>query len=177
VHRAQSLPDAETPAELLDAAQALVVESFGSRFTAADWQHSLGGWRVFVLDDDVVVGHAAVVPRRLRVADQDVAAGYVEAVATRSGRHGEGIGSVVMAEANEIVRSRYELGALSTSRHSFYRRLGWESWRGPSYVRDGQHLIRTADEDAGLMVLRCAVTAGLDLTASIRCDARVGDDW
>jgi hypothetical protein len=66
---------------------------------------------------------------------------------------------------------------LSTSRQSFYARLGWERWRGPSYVRHGEQLIRTADEDAGLMVLRAGASAGPALTASITCDARRGDDW
>ena len=175
--RAVGLPDAQTPAALLDAAHALVVESFGSRFTAADWQHAAGGWRVFVLEDDDVVGHAAVVPRRLRIGQRELAAGYVEAVATRAGRHGQGIGSTVMTAANQIVRSHYDLGALSTGRHSFYGRLGWERWSGPSYVRDGEQLIRTADEDAGLMVLRCPATTDLDRAASITCEAWIGDDW
>jgi hypothetical protein len=82
-----------------------------------------------------------------------------------------------MTEVNEIVRSQFAFGVLSTSRQTFYARLGWEPWQGPSYVQDGPRLIRTLDEDSGLMVLRFGPTADLDRTASITCETRPGDDW
>jgi aminoglycoside 2'-N-acetyltransferase I len=171
------LRDAELSAASAKACAALVLESFGSRFTDDDWQHAAGGWRVIATEGEAFVGHAAVVPRRLRIGDRDLAAGYVEAVATRVGRHGQGIGTALMKSVNDVIAAHFDLGALSTSRHSFYAGLGWERWRGPAYVRDGEQLIRTADEDAGLMVLRVNDSAGIDLSASITCDARSGDDW
>jgi hypothetical protein len=82
-----------------------------------------------------------------------------------------------MAEINGIVRREYELGALSTARHGFYARLGWECWQGPTFVRDGEHLIRTEDDDDGLMVLRFGPSAQVQLAAPITCAPRPGDDW
>ncbi len=50
---------------------------------------------------------------------------------------------------------------------------------GPTFVRDGDQLERGEDEDEddGIMVLRFGASAEVDLTASITCQARVGDDW
>ncbi|HEX2807062.1 MAG TPA: hypothetical protein VHN80_12930 [Kineosporiaceae bacterium] len=75
------------------------------------------------------------------------------------------------------ITERYEMGALSTGRHSFYRRLGWERWRGPSWViLDGER-VRTVEDDDGLMVLRFGPSADLDLTSPITCHDRPGDAW
>ena len=71
----------------------------------------------------------------------------------------------------------HDLGALSTGSPGFYGRLGWERWRGPTYVRRGDDLVRTPDEDAGIMVLRFGPSAGVDLAAPISSEARAGDDW
>jgi aminoglycoside 2'-N-acetyltransferase I len=75
-----------------------------------------------------------------------------------------------MAEVGTIVRREFELGALSTGAHRFYERLGWQRWRGPTFVGD----VRSDEEDDGVMVL--AVTP-VDLGAPISCDPRRGDDW
>ena len=88
-----------------------------------------------------------------------------------------GFGALVMTYATSLVQSKFEMGALSTSSHAFYQRFGWERWRGPSFVRDGVTLLRTADEDDGLMVLRSGPSAEIDLAAPIVCERRVGDDW
>jgi aminoglycoside 2'-N-acetyltransferase I len=83
-----------------------------------------------------------------------------------------------MRGANAILeRDGFEVGVLSTSRRSFYSRLGWEPWQGPSFVRYADGLVRTPDEDDGLMVLRVSATPALDPTWPITCDARSGDDW
>jgi len=66
---------------------------------------------------------------------------------------------------------------LSTGRHEFYQRLGWERWLGPTFVRRGEALVRTPDEDDGIMVLRFGRSRDTDLTAPIACEAREGDDW
>ena len=83
-----------------------------------------------------------------------------------------------MREVSERLRNgSFEMGALSTGRPGFYTRLGWERWRGPTFVRRGSQSCRTEDEDDGVMVLRFGPSAAIDLTASISCESRRGDDW
>lgn len=166
-----SEPERHAIRRLLDAA-------FEHDFTEDDWQHALGGWHVLIEAGSAMIGHAAVVPRRLMVAGTDVHTGYVEAVAVTPDRQRRGLGTRVMQAATDLVRSRFDLGALSTGEWSFYARLGWERWRGPTFVRlaDGT-LQRSADEDDSVMVLRATRTAALDLTTAIACDERSGDSW
>ena len=168
----------DLPPTLLAAVRRMAWAAFGDGgFAEEDWQHTFGGRRVLALDGEVPVGHAAVVSRLLHVGERPVRTGYVEGVATAPDRHGTGVGSAVMSAAADIVRADHEMGALSTSRHTFYGRLGWERWLGATYVRDGANLIRTADEDDGVMVLRHGVSADVDLKADLTCEARTGDDW
>jgi hypothetical protein len=82
-----------------------------------------------------------------------------------------------MTEITKSIRDEFEMGALSTDRHRFYERLGWERWAGPTFVRKGSEEIRTEEEDAGIMVLRFGPSETIDLTASLSCEARRGDDW
>lgn len=168
---------AAAPDLLLSEIRDLLDQAFGGGFSDEDWQHTLGGWHVVAEEDGAIVSHAAVVERILHLGDRPVRAGYVEGVATAPDRQGRGLGSRVMLEVAGIVRERFELGALSTELAGFYGRLGWELWRGPTYVRQGGGLVRTEDEDGGVMVLLCAATAGTDLDGPIACEARPGDDW
>jgi aminoglycoside 2'-N-acetyltransferase I len=169
--------DEQTPSDVLTAVRLFVVEAFDGRFSTEDWEHTAGGWRVIAFDGDDPVAHGAVVPRRLRVGQRDFDAGYVEGVATRTGRHAAGLGSAVMTEISNLVRTSFELGGLSTGRRSFYQHLGWEPWRGPSYVQHEGELLRTPDEDDGLMVLRFGPSADINLESPIVCQRRTGDDW
>jgi len=73
--------------------------------------------------------------------------------------------------------SRVRVRRLVHGRHGFYERLGWERWRGPTFVRHGPELVRTEDEDDGVMVLRFDRSLAVDLSGSISCEARTGDDW
>jgi aminoglycoside 2'-N-acetyltransferase I len=155
----------------------LLDQAFAGRFSDDDWEHTIGGIHVLVADGDVIVSHAAVVARVLEVAHRPFNAGYVEGVATAPSRQQEGLGSLAMERVSTVLRSRFAMGGLSTSRHQFYERLGWERWRGPTYVRDGLDEIRTEAEDAGVMVLRFATSGAVDLTAPLSCEARAGDDW
>ena len=147
-------------------------------FSVEDADHAFGGVHAMLLERRDVVAHASVVPRDLVVGDRSFAAGYVEAVATVPDEQGGGLGSRVMTEIARVLRERHTLGALSTSAHGFYGRLGWERWRGPTYVRasDGT-LERTEEEDDGIMVLRFGPSADLDRTLPICCDDRPGDAW
>jgi aminoglycoside 2'-N-acetyltransferase I len=163
--------------ELLAAVREMTFAAFTGRFDEHDWEHTLGGARVVALADGVPVAAGAVVPRTLLVGEREVHAGYVEGVAAAADRQGSGLGTAVMRAVDEAVRDRYELGVLSTSAHAFYERLGWERWQGPTYVRDGDTVVRTEDEDAGIMVLRIDGSPFVNLTAALTCDARSGDDW
>lgn len=175
--RVRVFPDAEAPPQLLAEIHDLLLDAFEDGFAPEDWEHTAGGWRVVVLDGEVPVSHAAVVPRSLEVGPRGIHAGYVEGVATAPTRRGEGLGATAMAEAGALVRDRFEMGALSTPVPGFYERLGWERWLGPTFVREGDTLRRTPDEDAGIMVLRFGTSGDIDLKAPIVCEARSGDDW
>ncbi len=161
----------------LDQIRRLFFTAFDETFSEQDWEHALGGWHVVVNDGGVVIAHAAVVPRVLKVADRRFRTGYVEGVATHPARQREGLGSQTMAEVSQLLRSEFEMGALSTSVHDFYERLGWKRWRGPTYVRHGPELVRTEQEDDGVMALPFGPSKDIDLTASLSCHSRLGDDW
>lgn len=175
--RVQRRASAEASDDLLRQVRDLLDDAFEGDFSDEDWAHTLGGWHVVAFDDAAVVAHAAVVHRTIRVADVSYRCGYVEGVATRQVRQRQGSGSAVMAEASALIRERFELGVLSTGLHEFYGRLGWESWQGPSFVDDGGRLVRTEEEDDGIMVLRVGPSAGIDLVGAMVCESRQGDDW
>ncbi len=148
-------------------------------FTADDLDHAMGGRHFLAEADGRVVAHAAVVPRLLDVAGRSLRTGYVEAVATLPSLQGQGIATRLMTVANALIGSTYELGALSTSRHAFYERLGWRHWTGPTFVRelDGT-LTRTEDEDDGIMWRSTRATPpGLTGSEAIACPWRPGDAW
>ena len=173
----KSLNTPEVTNDLLIATRQMLVAAFDGDFSDEDWEHALGGRHFIIATDDDVLAHAAVVPRVLEVGGRSFPTGYVEAVATAPAHHGEGLGSAVMTEASEHVRRDFALGALGTGRHSFYERLGWERWQGPTYVRRDTELVRTEDDDEGVMVLRLGASADIALTDPIACEARCGDDW
>lgn len=167
----------EAPPALLRRIRRLLDDAFDGTFSHDDWEHTLGGWHVVVWEGDRPSAHAAVVPRVLEVDTQLFRGGYVESVATAPDRQRQGLGSLAMTELMAVLRSRFELGALSTDRHAFYERLGWERWEGPSFVRHGERLVRTAEEDDGIMVLRFGPSRDISLRSQIACTARSGDDW
>ena len=171
------LPTSEIPPKQLMQLRQLLDEVFEGEFSDDDWDHTVGGWHVVITQDDMPVSHAAVVPRVLDIAGSRWRCGYVEGVGTALRRQGEGLGSLVMQRLGTLIRTEFEIGGLSTSAHAFYERHGWERWQGPTYVRRGSQLIRTEDEDAGVMVLRFGPSRNVSLAESISCSERVGDDW
>jgi len=147
-------------------------------FSRDDEEHAYGGIHVLGLDEGTVIAHAAVVPRELWVGERPLRTGYVEGVAVRPDRQGHGLGRPLMTLLEVELTARYELGALSTGRaRGFYERLGWEGWRGPSYVLGETGRVRTPDDDDSLMVLRFGPSASVDLGESITCRDRTGDPW
>jgi aminoglycoside 2'-N-acetyltransferase I len=172
-----------TTAELTDgelaALRRLVFGAFGGRFDEHDWEHALGGTHVLAVEEDELVAHGAVVPRWLVAGERGLRSGYVEGVATRSDRRGRGLGTLVMREAGRMVREGYELGALADGSRipGFYQRLGWETWRGPTFVAAPAGTARTAEDDGGILVLRTPASPELDLRDPLVCDWRAGDVW
>jgi aminoglycoside 2'-N-acetyltransferase I len=126
-----------------------------------------------------VLAHAAIVDRPLYPGSQVLHAGYVEAVAVQPALQRSGLGTRVMTEVDRLLDESYELGALGTGAHAFYERLGWVTWRGPTWIRnrDGQPQ-RSPDEDGAIMVRRTPRTPpDLDLTLPIAVDWRPGEVW
>ncbi len=151
--------------------RALLDASFDD-FSDDDWAHCLGGLQVLLRDDAGPLGHAAVVPRRLWCAGQEVRAGYVEGVAVRADARRRGHGSALMAV---VEAQRYDLLALSTTDAGlpFYLARGWQRWRGPTGVRTADGVVRTPEDDHPVLVLG----GSLDLDAELVCDWRPGDVW
>ena len=177
VQRVQTFTTSQAPPRLLNHVRRLVEDAFAGEFSDDDWKHTLEGWHVVVVESGTPLAHAAVVGRCLEVDGRPFHTGYVEGVATAPAKHGQGFGSLAMSELMQLLRAEFEFGALSTGRHGFYERLGWERWRGPTFVRHGPELVRTGDEDDGVMVLRFDRSLAVDLSGSISCEARTGDDW
>jgi RimJ/RimL family protein N-acetyltransferase/predicted N-acetyltransferase YhbS len=172
--------DQLTPRETA-AIRDLLFGAFGTvpdeAFTEDDWQHALGGVH-FVLEPGAeIVAHAAVVERELHVDGRPLRTGYVEAVATAPARQRRGLGSILMRDVAGFIRHGYELGALGTGSQGFYERLGWLTWKGPTYVRAADGLRPTPEDDGYVLVLPTPSTPRLDLTAPISCDWRPGDVW
>jgi aminoglycoside 2'-N-acetyltransferase I len=179
--RLRRVTTAELTRAELEALRRLVFGAFGGRFDEHDWDHTLGGMHVLVMEDDeAVVAHGAVVPRTLVVGGRALRTGYVEGVATREDRRGLGLARLVMAAVGRVIsEGGYELGALSdgTGIPGFYQRLGWETWQGPTWAAGPDGPERTAEEDGSVLVLRTPATGELDLDGPLTCDWRAGDVW
>jgi aminoglycoside 2'-N-acetyltransferase I len=167
----------ELDPELLDAIHRLMLDAFAEEFTDEDWDHTLGGQHFLIVEGDEALSHAAVVQRTLYVGERALRAGYVEGVATLPGRHNEGLGSLVMAATTAFIKDGFEIGGLGTDRFTFYERLGWEKWEGPTHVRRADGVVRSPDEDGYVMVLRFGTSKDLDLSHPIACEERAGEDW
>jgi aminoglycoside 2'-N-acetyltransferase I len=142
-----------------------------------DWEHSLGGVHALAYDDGELVGHAAVVQRRLLHGGRALRAGYVEGVGVRADRRRRGFGGALMAELERIIRGAYDVGALGSTDEAvaLYRSRGWQRWEGRCSALTPQGLRRTADEEGWVYVLACG--AELDVHAELTCDWRDGDVW
>jgi aminoglycoside 2'-N-acetyltransferase I len=181
MHSARLIHTSDLGRETRDDARRMVIEAFAGEFTDADWEHSLGGMHAVIFDHGALIAHAAVVQRRLLYRDTALRCGYIEGVAVREDRRGEGLATAVMNAAEQVVRGAYQLGALSASdagRH-IYTARGWLPWQGPTSVLAPEGVTRTPDDDRALFVLPVALPEGieLDTSAEITCDWRDGDVW
>lgn len=147
-------------------------------FADEDWEHACGGMHFWVEEDGEIIAHAAVVIREIEFGEVRLKTGYLEAVATRAEDRGKGYGTMVTRAAGDWILAHCEAGALSTGEHAFYARLGWELWRGETWMRLASgELERTEDDDGGIMVLRTERTPQWDIEARIVAEERSGDVW
>jgi aminoglycoside 2'-N-acetyltransferase I len=124
-----------------------------------------------------LVAHASLIARTLVCSGKTLHVGFVEAVATAAAHRGRGHGARVMGRIAELIREGYPLGVLSTGTHAFYERLGWERWRGPTFVDGPNGRERTPADDGDVMILRTPRSPQLDFDGDIVCDWRPGDVW
>jgi aminoglycoside 2'-N-acetyltransferase I len=168
---------ADLDADALSTARSLLDEAFGGDFSDDDWDHSLGGMHALVWEGAELIGHAAVVQRRLLCAGRALRTGYVEGVGVRSDRRRQGYAGAMMTALERVIRDAYDLGALSASEDAagLYAARGWQLWRGPSFALTPKGVERTADDDGAIYVL--PLTIPIDLSAELTCDYRDGDVW
>ncbi len=169
---------ADLPAATLTAARALLVDAFDDdddgAFADDDWEHCLGGLHALAFVGGELVGHGAVVQRRLLHAGRALRAGYVEGLGVRADQRGRGLGGALMDPLERVIRAAYDLGALGSSEVAtgFYAARGWLCWPGPTAALTPSGVRRTPDEDGGIYVLARGRRAGPDRGARLRLARR-----
>ena len=155
----------------------MLVAAFDGDFDSDDWEHALGGMHALAWDGAELVGHAALVQRRLLHGGRALRAGYVEAVGVRADRRREGIGDAVMEPLDRLIRGAFDIGGLGATDVGarVYQRRGWERWRGPTSALTPGGIARTEGSDGAVYVLR--VATGIVLDGELTCDWRDGDVW
>jgi aminoglycoside 2'-N-acetyltransferase I len=168
---------ADLDAATLDAARALLDAVFAGDLDEHDWEHALGGVHALVYEDGALVGHGAVVQRRLLHGGRALRAGYVEGVGVRADRRGRGHGAAAMAALERVIRSGYDLGALGSTDAAlgFYAARGWRAWEGELRALTPGGVVPTPDERGAILVLPAGVP--LDRAGTLTCDWRDGAVW
>jgi aminoglycoside 2'-N-acetyltransferase I len=159
------------------AARALLYAAFPDDLTEDDWEHCLGGIHALAYDGDELVGHAAVVQRRLLYGGRALRTGYVEGVAVHAGHRRRGHGAALIGALEPVIRGAYDLGALGATDAGarLYAAHGWRRWAGPVSSLTLEGLRRRPEHDGDIWVLETAVP--LELTRPLACDWRDGDLW
>jgi hypothetical protein len=75
-----------------------------------------------------------------------------------------------------MAQRNFDIAMLSTGEIDFYAKFGWQRFVGQSFVDDHGTIIRTADEDEGLMLLTSLHHLNQPGVAWV-CDWRTGDVW
>ena len=154
----------------------LLKGAFEGDFSTEDWEHTFGGIRFLGYFEDELIAHGAVVPRKINIDGQLSRVGYVEGIAVAPTHWRRGFGSFLMEEISKTCRSDFEISMLSTDRKVFYKKHGWLDFEGSSYVAKDGAVIRTVDEDEGLMYLP-GVSRDEAGPKKIICESRNGDAW
>jgi aminoglycoside 2'-N-acetyltransferase I len=161
----------------LDAGRALLCDVFEGDFEDHDWEHALGGMHALVWQADELIGHAAVIQRRLVHAGRALRAGYVEGVGVRADHRRHGHGTRMMEALERVIRGAYDLGALGATDAALrlYVGRGWKLWEGPLSALTPAGVRPTPEEEGCVYVLPTAVE--LDLAGELTADWRDGDAW
>lgn len=133
---------------------------------------ALKGARHFLaFEDGRLVSHVCYVERWLQQEGHEaLRTAYIEAVATDPSAEKRGYGTALMRAAGADMQ-RFPMAALCTGSQSFYARLGWLDWTGPTFVRTPTGLEEAPDEP--IMYLPTAATpAWLDPSQPISCEWR-----
>jgi aminoglycoside 2'-N-acetyltransferase I len=159
----------------LAAARALIEEVFEGELTAEDWEHCLGGVHALAYEEDELVGHAAVVQRRLRYQGRALRTGYVEGVGVSAAHRRRGHADALMDALERVIRRAYDIGALGATDEAMalYAKHGWRVWEGELSAITPDGLVATPEEAGAILVL----TETHDLTRPLACDWREGELW
>lgn len=162
--------------EEVERARALLFDVFDD-LEEDDWEHALGGMHALAWDGDELIGHAAIVQRRLLHGGRALRAGYVEAVAVRADRRRRGVASALMQALETVARRAYDVAALGATDEAepLYAGRGWRVWTGPLDALTPDGVRPTPDEQGAVFVL--PLSAPLDLDGTLACDWRDGDLW
>jgi aminoglycoside 2'-N-acetyltransferase I len=166
---------AELDAATLSAAHALLVDVFAGELTAEDWDNCRGGIHALAYDGSELIGHGAIIQRRLIHDGRALRAGYVEGLGVRADMRRRGVAGAVMDELERIIASAYDLGALGSSDDGlpFYLGRGWRAWDGPLRVLTPDGIEDTRDEQGWILVFGTDLSGG-----ALTCgDWRNGDVW
>ena len=134
-------------------------------------EHCLAGCTRYV-GGRQLIGHGAVLLRRMLCAGRVLQAGYVEG--SRSDSHQQH--SRGSRHGVEVIAGAYQLGVLGASgRDAVLRIPRWQRWLGRTSVLTPTGVRRTPAEDGYIFVL--PVDVRLDHRAELTCDWRPGDVW
>ena len=117
---------------VLRAARALLDDVFAGEMTDADWEHALGGIHALAWEDDVLIGHASVIQRRLWLGGRALRTGYVEGVGVRADRRRRGVGAALLdgSSASSAAATTSARSAPPTWRWRSTRRAAGSCGRG-----------------------------------------------
>ena len=162
---------------VLAQARALLYAVFDD-MTEEDWEHSLGGIHALAYEGSELVGHAAVIQRRMLHGGRALRCGYVEGVGVRADSRRRGHASQMMEPLERVIRDAFEVGALGATDEArlFYAGRGWRPWGGPLSALTPGGMVDTPDERGGVYVLPVDGVP-LDLSGRLACDWRDGDVW
>ncbi len=137
-HRRLSPGERRSILELCTRAYAEPFDAFMNAYTACT--------HVLMYARGTLAAHACWEERYLQQGDRPpLRTAYVDAVATEPALQRQGYGAAVM----DVIAQQmwdFDLGGLCAATPAFYERLGWEAWRGPTFIRGDSGLVATPDE-------------------------------